>query len=124
MLFYVCKKCGNLVGFIEKTACTPKCCGEEMVELVANSVDAAAEKHVPEVACEGNKVIVKVGSVDHPMLPEHFIGWVALETKQGAQRKALKAGDKPCVEFALTEGDEPVTAYAYCNLHGLWKKDF
>jgi superoxide reductase len=95
-----------------------------MVEMVANSTDAAQEKHVPIVEYADGKVFVKVGEVNHPMLPEHYIGWVALETKKGAQRKELKPGDEPCVAFALTEDDEPVAAYAYCNLHGLWKKEF
>lgn len=124
MLFYECKKCGNMVGYIKKGACTAVCCGEPMVEMVANSTDAAQEKHVPVVEYADGKVIVKVGEVNHPMIPEHFIGWVALETKKGAQRKEFAPGDEPCVEFALTADDEPVVAYAYCNLHGLWKKEF
>ena len=66
-----------------------------MKELVAGSVDAAAEKHVPAVVCEGDKVTVTVGDVEHPMVEEHYIGWVAIETEQGVQRKYLKAGQKP-----------------------------
>ena len=62
-----------------------------------------------------------VGSVEHPMLPEHYIEWIALQTKYGNQRKALKPGDAPCATFALVDGDEVVAAYAYCNLHSLWK---
>ena len=68
-----------------------------------------------------NKVMVTVGSVEHPMLPEHYIEWVSLQTKQGNQRKALKPGDAPKVCFAICEGDEVEAVYAYCNLHGLWK---
>ena len=70
----------------------------------------------------GRDVTVTVGSVEHPMLEEHFIMWVALETKQGAQRKELKPGQAPVVKFALAEGDEVAAVYEYCNLHGLWKK--
>jgi superoxide reductase len=99
------------------------CCGEPMEELTTNTVDAAQEKHVPEVAVEGNKVSVKVGSVAHPMLPEHYIQWIFLETKQGIQRKCLEPGQEPVAVFALAEGDEAVAAYDYCNLHGLWKKE-
>lgn len=124
MLFYRCMKCGNFVTFLgEKTACTPTCCGELMTELTANSTDAAVEKHVPDVSVDGSTVTVKVGSVDHPMLAEHYIEFIVLETAQGFQKKDLKPGDAPKAVFALADGDRAVTAYAYCNLHGLWKKD-
>ena len=124
MLFYRCEGCGNFVTFLsEKTACTPKCCGEPMKELVPNTTDAAQEKHVPVVTVDGNTVKVQVGSVEHPMLAEHYITFIVLETTQGFQKKDLKPGDAPVAEFALTEGEKPVAAYEYCNLHGLWKKD-
>ena len=72
---------------------------------------------------EGNVVKVEVGEVEHPMLEEHYIGFVAIETKNGAvQKKYLNPGEKPVAEFVLAEGDELVAAYEYCNLHGLWKK--
>ena len=93
-----------------------------MEELVPASVDAAFEKHIPAVTVEGNTVKAVVGEVEHPMVPEHFIGWIAIETEQGEQRKVLKAGDKPEAVFALADGDKLVAAYAWCNLHGLWKK--
>ena len=32
-------------------------------------------------------------------------------------------GSKPCAQFKLCEGDSVVAAFAYCNLHGLWKQD-
>lgn len=122
MKFYVCEHCGNIVEFVNASGVPVVCCGEAMKEIVPGSVDAAVEKHVPVVTVEGNLVKVLVGDVEHPMVPEHFIGWVAIETKQGIQRKYLKAGDKPEVVFALAEGDELVATYAWCNLHGLWKK--
>ena len=124
MLFYRCEGCGNFVTFLgEKTACTPKCCGETMTELVPNTTDAAQEKHVPVVEVQGNTVKVSVGSVAHPMLEEHFIQFIILETKQGFQKKELKPGEKPEALFALADGDEAVAAYEYCNLHGLWKAE-
>jgi superoxide reductase len=121
--FYVCKTCGNLVGLIQEGGGKLVCCGKEMEELVPNTVDAATEKHVPVIEVEGNKVTVKVGSVTHPMLPEHFIQWIYLVTKQGAQRKCLAPGEEPVAVFALAEGDEVEAAYEFCNLHGLWKKE-
>ena len=94
-----------------------------MEEMIPNTTDAAVEKHVPAVEINGRDVIVTVGSAAHPMLEEHFIMWIALETKEGAQRKTLAAGSAPSVKFAMSEGDEAIAVYAYCNLHGLWKKD-
>ena len=85
------------------------------------TTDAAVEKHVPVWTVENDIVHVKVGSVEHPMLPEHYIEWVSLHTKQGNQRKELHPGDAPEICFALCEGDEVESVYAYCNLHGLWK---
>jgi superoxide reductase len=93
-----------------------------MQELVPNTTDAAQEKHIPVVVKNGNKVTVTVGAVEHPMTAEHYIQWICLHTKQGNQRKELKPGDKPVCEFYLGEGDEVEAAYAFCNLHGLWKK--
>ena len=95
--------------------------GSEMVEFKSNSTDAAGEKHVPVITVDGNKVHVVVGSVIHPMTEEHSIQFIALETKQGVQRKALLPTDQPVADFVLAEGDEVVAAYEYCNLHGLWK---
>lgn len=124
MLFYRCKSCGNFVTFLgEKTACTPKCCGEPMTELVPNTSDGAHEKHVPVVTVEGSSVKVAVGSTAHPMLDAHYIEFIVLETANGFQKRDLKPGDAPEAVFALAPGEKAVAAYAYCNLHGLWKAD-
>lgn len=121
--FYLCKHCGNLVGMIHASGVPIICCGEPMTLLEANSVDASKEKHVPVVKVEGDKVTVKVGSVAHPMLPEHHIDWIYLQTEKGGQRKCLEIGAAPETCFTLSCGDKPVRAFAYCNLHGLWVKD-
>ena len=65
---------------------------------------------------------VVVGEVSHPMLEEHFIEWITLNTNKGVYRKELNPGDEPKAEFCLTEGEAVEEVYAYCNLHGLWKK--
>ena len=122
-VFKICRHCGNLVGLIQDSGVPMICCGEEMETLTPNTVDASGEKHVPVVSVEGNRVEVKVGSVTHPMLPEHSIRWIALETRQGMQRKLLQPGEAPAAVFLLTEDDAPVAAYEFCNLHGLWKKE-
>mgnify|MGYP005608591039 FL=1 len=118
--FFVCKHCGNMIGLLHDAGVPMMCCGEKMVELVPNTTDAAQEKHVPVATIEGNKVVVNVGSVDHPMLDEHWIQWVYLETDKGGHRKVLNPGEKPNVVFALTEDEKPLAVYEYCNLHGLW----
>lgn len=122
MEFLKCKKCGKVVQVLKDSACDTMCCGEAMVELKANTTDAAVEKHVPDVEKNGNSVEVKVGSVVHPMEEKHYIEWIALETKNTAQFKMLKPGDEPKAVFALSDSDEVVKAYAYCNLHGLWSE--
>ena len=94
--------------------------GEDLAgeEIVANTTDGAYEKHVPVIEHHGDTVLVKVGSVAHPMLDVHYIEWIVLETATGYQKKDLRPGDKPEVVFAVTE--PVVAAYEYCNLHGLW----
>lgn len=119
--FYICEHCGNIIARVKDTGAPVMCCGEKMKELLPGATNAAAEKHVPVYRIENNIVTVIVGSVEHPMLPEHSIEWISLQTKQGNQRKLLQPGDKPTVSFALCEGDEVEAVYAYCNLHGLWK---
>lgn len=123
MKFYVCAHCGNLITYLHASGVHVVCCGDKMQELTPNTVDAAREKHLPVIAQSGETVTVKVGSVEHPMTEEHYIEWIILETKQGYQKKDLKPGEKPEAAFALTAGDEAVAAYAYCNLHGLWKTE-
>lgn len=120
--FYVCKHCGNLVGMLHSSGVPMICCGEPMQELVPGSVDASHEKHVPVISVDGDTVTVSVGSAAHPMAEEHFIQWIYLQTEHGGQRKCLLPGDAPKATFALS-GDRAVAAYAYCNLHGLWKAE-
>ncbi len=121
MKFYVCEHCGNIIAYIKNSGVPVMCCGQKMKEIVPGTTDAAVEKHVPVYSVEDGKVIVSIGSVEHPMVDAHYIEWVALKTKFGNQRKALKPGSEPKVCFAICEGDEVEAVYAYCNLHGLWK---
>ena len=121
--FFICEKCGNLVGAIHESGVPMKCCGQNMTKIEAGTVEASREKHIPVASVEGDKVVVNVGSVAHPMVPEHSIEWVYLQTDKGGQRKCLKAGQEPTVTFALCD-ETPVAVYAYCNLHGLWKTEF
>ncbi|MBR2650516.1 MAG: desulfoferrodoxin [Clostridia bacterium] len=121
--FYICETCGNLIEVVHASGVPMVCCGKKMTEIVPGTVEASREKHIPEVKVEGNTVTVTVGSVAHPMAEEHSILWVYLETSHGGQRKSLEVGAAPVARFSLAEGETPISAYAYCNLHGLWKAD-
>ncbi|HJA32288.1 MAG: desulfoferrodoxin [Clostridiales bacterium] len=121
--YLLCTHCRNVVEKVVDKGVPVMCCGEKMLELTPNTTDGALEKHVPEVTADGLKVSVVVGSTVHPMLEEHYIQFIALETKNGCiYRKDLKPGDEPKAEFMLSEGDAVEAVYEFCNLHGLWKK--
>ena len=120
--FYICEHCGNLIGMINDAGVPMMCCGQKMSELKPGTVEASAEKHIPVVTIEENIVKVEIGSVAHPMIEEHSILWVYLQTDRGGQRKCLEIGKAPVVKFALAD-EKPVAAYAYCNIHGLWKTE-
>ena len=123
MQFYKCSKCGNIVAYVKHGKANVVCCGEEMKEMKPNTSDGAGEKHVPVIAQDGNLVTVCVGSVTHPAEEKHYIQWIALQTEQGNQRKALQPGQEPKAVFALAPGDKVIAAYELCNLHGLWKAE-
>ncbi len=120
--FLKCKRCGNIVAVVEDKGGIVMCCGEPMEAIIPGAVEASMEKHIPVFEVKDNKVLVNVGSIEHPMVHEHFIEWVSIQTKFGNQRKQLKPGNKPEVCFSICEGDEVEAVYAYCNLHGLWVK--
>ena len=120
--FYYCRRCGNIAGLINDSGIPMICCGEKMIELVPNTAEASTEKHLPAVEISGDNISVQIGSVPHPMESGHHIAFVYIETEHGGQRKSLSAGDEPGASFVLS-GDRAVAAYAYCNLHGLWKTE-
>lgn len=119
--FYKCNHCGNIIYKLVDSGVPVVCCGEKMQELTANTVDASTEKHVPVVTrLNDSQIKVEVGSVPHPMVPEHYIAFIFVETENGGSFALLK--DKP--EAVFNVGTEKVIAvYEYCNLHGLWKTE-
>ena len=121
MKFYICEHCGNIIAMVKDKGVPVMCCGQKMTLIEPGTTDAAVEKHVPVYEVRDGKVYVTVGEVEHPMLPEHYIEWIAVQTTQGNQRKQLKPGDAPKACFAICEGEEIEAVYAYCNLHSLWK---
>lgn len=122
--YFICEHCGNIITKVEDKGVSVMCCGEKMKELIPGTVDAAVEKHIPVVEIDGNKVTVKIGEAEHPMMKEHYIQWISIYTDKGYQLRKLKPEDKPEAVFYI-QGDEKVSeVYEYCNLHGLWKKAF
>ena len=119
--FYKCEHCGNVVVKVVDSGIPVVCCGEKMKELVANTVDASLEKHVPVVTrLDDCTLKVEVGSVPHPMTLEHHIAFIYVETENGGIRVDLT--DKPEAVVCTCTG-KPVAVYEYCNLHGLWKTE-
>lgn len=120
MRFYRCKYCGNIITKMKDASVPVVCCGTMMEELIPGSVEAAVEKHVPVITVEDNKVFVTVGEVEHPMVEEHFIEWITIQTKTGTQTRFLSHIEAPAASFRISSQDQLVAVYAYCNLHGLW----
>ena len=118
--YYKCPVCGNIIEVINGDVSRVRCCGQELVLLEANTVDAAVEKHVPVYEIVDNEIIVKVGEVIHPMEEKHFITFVSLVTNDRVIRVDLKPGDEPVVRFPYVKDS---IIYEYCNLHGLWKNN-
>ena len=117
--FYRCRHCGNVAHKVVDSKVPLVCCGEKMEELIPNTVDASGEKHVPVMTVlDEGRIRIEVGSVAHPMLPEHHIAFIYVETVDGGIRVDLT--DKPEAEICIS-ADKVVAVYEYCNLHGLWK---
>lgn len=117
---YKCNLCGNIVEMLTVGGGELICCGQPMVKLTENTTDAAVEKHVPALEKKNGGWQVNVGAVAHPMTAEHFIEWIELSVGATVYRAFLKPGDAPAAFFPVDA--DVVTARAYCNLHGLWKK--
>jgi superoxide reductase len=116
---YKCELCGNIVEVLHGGAGELVCCGQAMVKLDENTVDAAKEKHVPVIEKIEGGYKVAVGSVAHPMEEKHYIEWIELIADGKAYRQFLNPGDVPQATFMVTANS--VSAREYCNLHGLWK---
>ena len=119
-VFYKCPICGNIIGLIDGDISHIRCCGKEMELLVANSQDAATEKHVPVYEKDGDEIIVRVGEVEHPMVEDHYIMWIVQVSDNQTTRIRLHPNQKPEVRFKYIPES---TIYAYCNKHGLWKTE-
>ncbi|ARC85823.1 desulfoferrodoxin [Clostridium argentinense CDC 2741] len=117
---YKCDICGNMIEVVHAAGGSLVCCGKPMTLKKENTTDAANEKHVPVLEEVDGKVVVRIGSVEHPMTPEHHIEWIELHTEDRVYRKYLTVDEKPEAVFNITL-DKVLYAREYCNLHGLWK---
>lgn len=113
-----CEVCENIIDIIDDMGGKLVCCEEAMTTLIPENSDGAREKHVPIVEKEGNEIIVKVGSVKHPMDNDHYINWIALENDNTIIRTKLMPNDEPEAKFPYIKGS---IVYAYCDKHGLWQ---
>ena len=115
-----CAKCGATVEVLQDCTCDNcgiKCCGQEMVELVPNTVDASFEKHVPVYEIVGNYV---VATVNHVMEDDHYIEYIALDSDTINAKKYFKPGEVAKAVFPYVKGS---VLYAYCNKHGVWSAE-
>ena len=120
MKVFKCNKCGNLIYILDEGKGKISCCGEEMVEVKANTVDAAKEKHIPSCEVEKGTVEVTIGEVIHPMDKDHYIEFVIAEYKDSMLKYDFVPGMDPICYFDYEKG---MKIYAYCNKHGLWMKE-
>jgi superoxide reductase len=115
---YKCEVCGNIIKVVHAAAGNLVCCGKPMILQVEKTADAGKEKHVPVVEKAGAGIVVKVGSIPHPMEEKHYIEWVEVRTGENVYVRGFKPGEKAEAEFCAADTNARVRAY--CNVHGLW----
>ena len=118
---YKCEVCGNIAEVLFEGVGELHCCGQPMKLMKENTVDAAYEKHIPVGTLENGILTVKVGSVLHPMIEEHYIQWIEVLVGNKAYRQFLKPGQEPQADFCIDTGGEQIVLREYCSLHGLWR---
>jgi len=115
---YKCEVCGNITKVVHASGGTMVCCGKPMTLQQEKNSDQGKEKHVPVVEKSAKGIIVKLGSVPHPMEEKHYIEWIEVRDGNNVSVRGLLPGEKPEAEFCVS--DTNVKAWAYCNVHGLW----
>jgi superoxide reductase len=116
-----CNICGNVVEVLHEGADALVCCGEPMNLMDVKEMEEGTEKHKPVIDVDEDGIVVRVGSVSHPMDEDHYIEWVEISTEKGTAKKFLKPGDAPVAKFPVKVDISKVSARTYCNVHGLWK---
>lgn len=123
LTLYRCGICDNLICMIKDSGVVPKCCGTEMTRVIANTKDASVEKHVPVIQRDGNSVHIYVGEQPHPMTHMHYISLIVLLTGSGLYMRSLTPDCASETVFDIQPEEEVISAYALCNIHGLWKTE-
>ncbi len=118
---YKCEICGNIVELLHEGVGTLVCCGQPMKLLEEKNKDLGNEKHVPVIQKNEEGVDIKIGSIPHPMTPEHYIEWIEVSTEKGESKKFLNPTDDKTAETKFPVKNKKVKSRAYCNVHGLWK---
>lgn len=118
---YRCPICGNVVELLHVGGGTLVCCGQPMLLEEVKSTEEGNEKHLPVVTVSGNQVSIKVGSIPHPMIEEHFIQWIECIVGENIYKKELEPSDAPEAVFMVDGDTSNMIVRAYCNVHGLWK---
>ena len=116
---YKCEICGNIVEILHNGVGELVCCAQPMNLQIEKEIEEGNEKHVPVIEQNEKGILVKVGSVEHPMEEKHYIEWIEVQVNGKEFKKFLKAGEKPEMRLCAQAGD--AKARAYCNVHGLWK---
>jgi len=117
---YKCNVCGNIIRLNHIWWWPLVCCGQPMNEINEWTVDASLEKHVPVIEKTDDGILVKVGSVPHPMEESHYIEWIEIIDGEKVYVEYLKPWMKPEVFFPI-KYHEWLIAREYCNLHWLRK---
>ena len=117
---YRCEVCGNIVEVAHEGASALVCCGKPMIKLEAKTEDQGQEKHVPVVEETNNSIVVKVGSIGHPMEDKHYIKFVEVLLNDRVIRKELKPGQAPEAKYCVSKSDV-IEVREFCTVHGLWK---
>lgn len=119
---YKCLKCGNVVEVLIGGNGELVCCGEPMLMLSEKNKEGAGEKHLPVVEAKGTGILVKVGSVPHPMDADHWIQFIEVIRKDNrVGRQYLNPGEKPEAYFNF-KLEEVLSVRELCSKHGLWSK--
>lgn len=117
---YKCATCNSVVEIVTAGNCNLVCCDQPMVLEAMKQTEEGFEKHLPVVVIDGHKVMIRIGSVPHPMTPEHHIDWVECIIGKNIYRKELESTDLPEVEFFIDEDLTNMLVREHCNIHGLW----
>lgn len=120
--FYKCNICGNFVEIVLPGAGELVCCGQPMERMreQSNAEEMLGEKHVPVVSKNGEELEVRVGEIPHPMIDEHYIQFIEVNSldKRYVKRKYLYPHEEPVLKYKCN--CDKVEARELCNIHGLW----